>query len=319
MAAARSMTERLTSTTGLLLILILTILLFWFTAPNFASQANFLNIVRQASFVGIAAMAMTLVIISGEIDLSIGSNVAFTSAMLGVLAVDNGWTEIGAVAAVILIGVIFGSAAGILRAKLNVPSFIATLALYLALRGGAEAVSQQRTLAMRGDLLRFFNGVVLGVPFATWILLIAFVSVWFISRKTTFGRSVYAVGGNAKAARLSGLRVDLVRVAVFAISGAFAAIVGILQTARVQSSTSIIGYGFEFEAIAAVVIGGTSFAGGRGSVVGTLIGGVFVTVIANALVLYGASSSVQDIVRGVIVLVAVILSILQVGGHKVKD
>lgn len=311
--------RRIIQDSGLLLALIVALLVFSFTAPNFATEQNMLNVLRQASFAGIIAMGMTLVIVAAEIDISVGANVALSSALLGVMYSDLGWPIALGIPAVLVVGLLVGVFAGWVRAKLNIPSFIVTLALFLALRGAAEVLSRQRTIPISDPIMSFLNSIVAGLPVPTWLLIIVFAAAWFVTTRTTFGRSVFAVGGNSSAARLSGLKVDQVRIAVFAITGGLAALVGVLLTARVQSATAVIGQGLEFEVIAAVIIGGTSLMGGRGSVAGTLIGVLFVTAIANALVLYGVSSPAQDIVRGAIVVVAVLLTNIQTGIIRKKE
>lgn len=311
--------RRLIQDTGLLIALIVSVIIFSASAPNFATEQNIINILRQASFAGIIAMGMTMVIVAAEIDISVGATVALTSSLLGVLYAD---TDLGMPIILILVllaGLAVGVFAGLVRAKLNLPSFIVTLALFLALRGVAEVITDQRTIPISDPILTFLNSIPLGIPLPTWLLAISFLAVWFVTKRTTFGRSVYAIGGNASAARLAGLKVDRVRIAIFAITGLLSAIVGILFTARISASTAVIGQGLEFEVIAAVIIGGTSLMGGRGSVVGTLLGVLFVTVLGNALVLYGVSSSAQDVVRGAIVIVAVLLTNIQTGIIRQKN
>ncbi|WP_127817952.1 ABC transporter permease [Microbacterium sp. CPCC 204701] len=311
--------RRLIQDSGLLIALIVAVIVFSLTAPNFATEQNILNVLRQASFAGIIAMGMTLVIVSAEIDISVGANVALSSAVLGVLYANVGLPMWLVLILVVLMGLAIGMFAGFLRAKWNLPSFIATLALFLGLRGLAEVISQQRTIPVSDPLMTFLNSNPLGLPLPTWLLIITFLAAWFVTTRTSFGRTVYAVGGNASAARLAGLKVDRTRIAVFAITGTLAAIVGILFTARISSSTAVIGNGLEFEVIAAVIIGGTSLMGGRGSVVGTLLGVLFVTVLGNALVLYGVSSPAQNIVRGAIVVIAVLLTNVQTGLIRQKN
>jgi simple sugar transport system permease protein len=162
-------------------------------------------------------------------------------------------------------------------------------------------------------LLDFFNGSILEIPVPALIFLVLFAAAWFVSRHTVFGRSIYAIGGNPFASRLAGINVDRVRVILFAITGGLAALVGVLLSARIGTATSVLATGMEFDVIAAVVIGGTSMAGGSGTPVGTVLGVLFVTVLSNALVLYGVNSSLQMVVRGVIVVLAVLLTNFQTG------
>lgn len=302
---------------GLAATLVICIIIFSATAPNFTSPNNIENILRQCAFTGIIATGMTLVIISGEIDISVGSAVSLASGLMGVLYTRN-WAIGLIILTVLLVGVAFGALAGMLRALYNVPSFITTLALFLAMRGLSEVITNTRTIPINSELLDRLNENVLGVPFPVLIVLICLLLSWWVARRTTYGRSVFALGGNAAAARLAGLPVTRIRIVLFATTGLLAAITGILSTARIGAGTSVIGNGLEFDVIAAVIIGGTSLAGGRGSIIGTMIGVLFVQVLANALVLYGVGSSAQDVVRGGVVLVAVLLSNFQTGIARQK-
>lgn len=293
----------------LLVALVVLCVLLAAVAPNFSSLGNLLNIVREAAFVGIIAWGMTMVIVSGEIDISVGSNVAFSSALLGVLIAQRGVPILPAVVIVILVGGLIGVFAGLFRALLNVPSFIVTLALFLGLKGLALFITNAFPNTISSSTFNYFGaGYFFGVPVPALIMFGLFAIFLFISRKTAFGRSVYAVGGNAEAARLSGISVTRVRVVVFLTTGLLAAVVGVLLSARLSSGNPGIGTGLEFEVIAAVIIGGASLAGGRGTMLGTLLGVLFVTVLNNGLVLLGVNPYVQDIASGAIVLVAVLLS-----------
>lgn len=279
------------------------------TAPNFLSATNSLNIVREAAFVGIIAWGMTMVIVSGEIDISVGSNVALTSALLGVLVARQGVPLVPAVLIVVAVGTMVGLVAGAFRAYLNVPSFIVTLALYLSLKGMALFITNAFPNSINSSAFNYLGaGYLFGVPVPALIMLFLFLVFFFVSRNTTFGRSVYAVGGNAEAARLSGLGVARVRVTVFALTGLLASVTGVLLSARLSSGNPGIGLGLEFDVIAAVIIGGASLSGGSGTMFGTLLGVLFVTVLSNGLVLLGVNSYLQDVASGMIVLVAVLLS-----------
>ncbi|WP_417512367.1 ABC transporter permease [Microbacterium sp.] len=292
---------------GLLAILVLALIVFSATAPNFFSVINIENILRQAAFAGIIAMGMTLVIVAGEIDISVGSAVAFACALMGVLF-ERGWDIWLAMLLVLVAGTAVGAFAGFVRARFGVPSFITTLALFLSLRGVAEMITDTRTIPVPSPVLEAMNASYLGLPFPVWVFLAVMIVFAWISTATVFGRSVYAIGGNPHAARLSGLSVTRVRVIVFALTGFLAAITGILTTARIGVGTSVVGNGLEFSVIAAVIIGGTSLAGGRGSIIGSVLGVLFVVVLGNALVLYGVGSSAQLAVQGAVVLIAVLIN-----------
>lgn len=300
---------------GLLSILLVAAILFSATAPNFLSAVNIENILRQAAFAGIIAMGMTLVIIAGEIDISVGSVVAFSCALMGVLF-EQGWSIWASMGLTLMLGVVVGAGAGLIRARFGVPSFITTLALFLSLRGMAEMITETRSIPIVSPTLDALNRTYFGLPFPVWTFLIVLVLFWWMSSRTVFGRSVFAIGGNAHAARLAGLPVATIRVAVFALTGLLAAITGILTTARIGVGTSVVGNGLEFNVIAAVIIGGTSLSGGKGSILGSVLGVLFVVVLGNALVLYGVGSSAQLAVQGAVVLIAVLVNSLQRGGNK---
>ncbi len=288
-------------------------------APNFLTLPNQLNILRDAAFVGIIAWGMTLVLIAGEIDISVGPHVAFAGVVLATLA-QAGVPLPLACLLVLILGALIGSVAGALRAYMDVPSFIVTLALWLALRGIAQVMSDAVPIViMDFSFQKLGAGSVLGVPVPAVIMLALFLVISFIATQTVFGRSVYAVGGNAEAARLSAIPVARVRIAVFAITGTLAALTGILVASRLGSGNSGAASGLEFDIIAAVVVGGTSLFGGRGTMLGTLLGVIFIAALVNGLVLMGVDPFAQGIVRGAVILVAVmvnIVSIKRMGGRS---
>lgn len=298
--------------TGLLGVLVLVFILLSLFAPNFLTTGNLLNVLQQAAFFGIVAFAMTMVIVSGEIDVSVGSQAALTSSLVGYMVGTMGWNMAVACLVAIVVAVFFGAFVGVIRHVFNVPTFIGTLALYLALRGAAMLITN--TFPIPIDSSKFFywgTGKILGIPVAAVYLVIAFVVVAFIAKSTVFGRSVYAVGGNSKAAEVSGINVFKVRIIVMSISAFTAAITGLLQTAQLSSGNSTIANGLEFDAIAAAVIGGTSMSGGKGSVVGTLIGVLFVAILLNGMVLLGMNPYLQQVVRGALVLMAVMINVIR--------
>lgn len=282
-------------------------------APNFLTRSNQLNILQQAAFFGIVAFAMTLVIIAGEIDISVGAQAALASALLGVLVVNQGWPMWMACVVVLVVASTIGAAAGWLRASLGVPTFIATLALYLALRGVAKQITDTFPIPIESDRFFYYGDGRLfwDIPVPALYLAGMFVLIAVIARKTVLGRSVYAVGGNAKSAQLSGINVTTIRVAVMALSAAAAAVTGLLQSAQLSSGNSLIANGLEFDAIAAAIIGGTALSGGRGTVVGTLIGVLFIAVLLNGMILLGVNPYTQEIVRGAVVLGAVLISVFR--------
>jgi ribose/xylose/arabinose/galactoside ABC-type transport system permease subunit len=235
--------------------------------------------------------------------------VAFISVVLAFLLQWGAPTPV-AFALSIVIGALLGSIAGALRAYFDVPSFVATLGLWSALRGTALFVTDALPVSIgRNDTLDALDRSVLGIPPAAIIMLVFFAIFAFVSRKTAFGRSVFAIGGNAHAAFLSGISVSKIRVALFAIAGAMAAISGILLVSRLGSGNATAANGLEFDVIAAVVVGGTSLSGGRGSMLGTLLGVLVITLIGNGLVLLGINPFFQQVVRGLIIVIAVLANI----------
>ncbi|EJY9784181.1 ABC transporter permease [Escherichia coli] len=251
---------------GLLVVIAILYLVFSLNAPGFISLNNQMNVLRDAATIGIAAWAMTLIIISGEIDVSVGPMVAFVSVCLAFLL------------------------------QFEVPLAVACLLVLL--------------LGALMGTLDWLGGQFLGVPVSALIMIVLFALFVFISRKTAFGRSVFAVGGNATAAQLCGINVRRVRILIFTLSGLLAAVTGILLAARLGSGNAGAANGLEFDVIAAVVVGGTALSGGRGSLFGTLLGVLVITLIGNGLVLLGINSFFQQVVRGVIIVVAVLANIL---------
>ena len=288
---------------GMLVVIAILYLVFSLNAPGFISLNNQMNVLRDAATIGIAAWAMTLIIISGEIDVSVGPMVAFVSVCLAFLLQFDVPLAIACLL-VLLLGALMGTLAGVLRGVFNVPSFVATLGLWSALRG----MGLFMTNAL--PVLDWLGGQFLGVPVSALIMMVLFALFVFISRKTAFGRSVFAVGGNATAAQLCGINVRRVRILIFTLSGLLAAVTGILLAARLGSGHAGAANGLEFDVIAAVVVGGTALSGGRGSLFGTLLGVLVITLIGNGLVLLGINSFFQQVVRGVIIVVAVLANIL---------
>ena len=284
-------------------------IVFTATAGGFMTFNNQINILRDAATIGIAAWAATLIIISGEIDVSVGPMVAFISVALAYLLQWGVPTPVAFVFA-IAIGAALASIAGILRAYFDVPSFVGTLGLWSALRGTALFVTDALPVSIgRNDIVDMLDRPVLGVPPAAIIMLVLFAVFAFVSRKTAFGRSVFAIGGNPHAAFLSGINVSRIRVALFAIAGAMAAVSGILLLSRLGSGNATAASGLEFDVIAAVVVGGTALSGGRGSMLGTLLGVLVITLIGNGLVLLGINPFFQQVVRGLIIVIAVLANI----------
>jgi ribose/xylose/arabinose/galactoside ABC-type transport system permease subunit len=296
---------------GLLGAIVILFVVLGNTADGFLTSDNQLGILRDAATVGIAATGMTLVIIAGEIDISIGPAVAFASVILAKACTSWGVSVPLAVILTLALGTLMGAAAGGLRAYIAVPSFIATLGLWSILRGLGQQITDALPISLPSN--SFFDtlgGDVAGVPTPAIVMLVLFVVFAVIAKRTAYGRSVFAVGGNANAAKLSGINLERVRITLFATTGFLAALTGLLLAARLGSGNGGAANGLEFDVIAAVVIGGTSLAGGRGSLLGTFLGVIFITLIGNGLVLLGVDPFFQNVVRGVIIVVAVVINLV---------
>jgi ribose transport system permease protein len=258
--------QKLGPVLGLILItIILTIM-----SPNFLTADNIFNVLRQVSINALIAFGMTFVILTGGIDLSVGSILALASALTaGMLA--SGMDPVLAVIVGLLAGAVMGLANGLIITKGKVAPFIATLATMTIFRGFTLVYTDGRPITGLSDAVSFQmlgKGYFLGVPFPVVTMLIAYFVLFFILRKTTFGRGVYAIGGNEEASRLSGLKVDRLKIGVYSITGFLSALAGITLTSRLNSAQPTAGMSYELDAIAAVVLGGTSLSGGRGWIFG---------------------------------------------------
>jgi ribose/xylose/arabinose/galactoside ABC-type transport system permease subunit len=300
------------------LILLVLCLLLAVAAPRFLTTENLLNVLRNVSMQGLIALGMTMVIIAGEIDLSVGSAVAFagclTAYLTGLLApaLPAPAAVACAVLAAAALGFGLGSFSGYMRTRYDVPSFITTLALMTGLSGAAELITNGFPLTPFPVWYNVLGGGYLaGVPVPALIFLAAFGVVHVIMNHTAFGRSVYAVGGNAEAARLSGIPVARVKIVVLGTVAFLAAVSGVLQSSEIMSGTATTAKGWELDVIAAVIIGGTSLTGGTGTVRGTMVGVIFLGVILNGMTLLNVSEYWQHVVRGVLILSAVLINRLQ--------
>ena len=294
---------------GLLIALISVLLIFSFSTENFFTQRNFMSILRSASYVGLVAFPMTFVLITREIDISVGPSVAWSGVFFVILIK---WFEFNYTFAAIIVlfwGLFLGYFVGMARTKLMIPTFITTLALWSALRGYSLFITEGRPIAISNKPFRyFFGGDVLGLPTVTWIMLIVFLIFWFISKYTVLGTNIYAVGGNPKAARSIGLNDDRIKIITLMTTGLFSALVGILFVARVSSGKSTVGEGMEFDVIAAVVVGGTALGGAIGTMTGTLLGVLFIAMISNGLIHWGIDPDLNKVVKGIIIFLAVVIN-----------
>ena len=300
---------------SLAIVFLFEVLIFSQLSPFFFSAENLLNVTLQASITAIIAAGMTFVILTAGIDLSVGSLVAFAGVLTtSMLKISLPLYLVFPIALLggILFGVVSGGIAGIFVTKFNITPFIVTLALMTIWRGASFVYTGGRPIWELPDTFSFLGaGRILGIPFPTIIMVIVFVISHIVLTKTKFGRYVYAVGGNLEAARLAGINTNFILTAVYVISGVLSAISGILLASRVNSGQPNAGLMYELDVIAAVVVGGTSLFGGRGTIIGTFIGAMLIAVLKNGLNLLNVGSYIQQIVVGVVILLAVLLDQLR--------
>ena len=291
------------------LVLIALVVVFAVASPVFFSTANFLNIGRQTALVTIIAVGMTFTIVSGEIDLSVGAQLALAGVVASTAMQATGGQLMAGVIAGLLLGAVVGLANGLMTTGLGIPSFLVTLATLGICRGLALLISGGQPVLANNSWFwaAFNNGVYFGIPVPVWWTVLALLVGTYLLHVNAFGRKVYAVGGNRQAARYSGIRVDRVKILAFVLTGVLAGLAGLILTARGQGARPDVGGGIELDVIAAVILGGTSLFGGRGLIVGTLVGSLMIGVINNGLTLLGADSATQSIVKGLIIILAVTL------------
>ena len=289
---------------GLVIALVLIGTVLSFAKPNFLTVSNLVNVIRQISINGILAVGVTYVLLTGGVDLSLGSLVALT----GVVAASVGGSQYPVVVPV-LAGVLTGAACGAVNGavvtKGKVAPFIVTLGMMTVARGLALVVSGGRPVSNLSPSLTRLGGDVAGVPIPVIVLAVVALASFACLNNLRLGRHIYAVGGNEKAARASGINVDAVKLFAYTVCGAFAGIAGVVLAARITTGQPNAGAGYELDAIAAVVIGGTSLSGGVGGVGGTILGALLMGVINNGLDLLNVSSYYQAIIKGVIIVGAV--------------
>ena len=301
---------------AMLIALVILSIAFAILSPHYVSSGNILNIGRQIAIVSIVAFGATAVIIAGEIDLSVGSVMGLTSVAVGIVLHGTPLTSQGpstslflALGIGLLVGLGIGFFNGLVTVYGRIPSFIVTLGTLSIARGLALSYGTgvPDPITSRPYLATFGDGSVFGIPVLILYTVLVLGVMTFVLRSTLFGIQVYATGGNAEASRLAGVPVRRVRVAVLAIGGLLAGFAGILGTARVQTALPQLGVGIELDAIAAAVLGGTRFSGGRGTVVGTLLGAILIGVINNGLTLLGVGSTFQSVIKGAVIILAVLL------------
>nr|WP_278991190.1 ribose ABC transporter permease [Plesiomonas shigelloides] len=294
-----------------LIALLVLIAVVSFLNPNFFVLDNLLNILRQTSVNAIIAVGMTLVILTAGIDLSVGSVLALCGAVAATM-VGLELPVYVVIPAALALGAALGGISGVIIAKGKVQAFIATLVTMTLLRGATLVYTDGRPVSTGfSDAADSFawlgTGYLFGIPVPIWLMALVFIAAWYMLNHTRMGRYIYALGGNEAATRLSGINVDRVKIAVYALCGLLAALAGLIVTSRLSSAQPTAGTGYELDAIAAVVLGGTSLAGGKGRIMGTLIGALIIGFLNNALNLLDVSSYYQMIAKAVVILLAVLV------------
>ncbi len=289
---------------GILIGLIGLITGFSVLSERFFTISNMLIVMRQTSIVAFLAVGMSFVILGAGIDLSVGSVLAFSGAV-GAGVMQNGGIFFGILAGLAL-GAALGAFSGIVITKLKIPAFIATLAMMAIARGGTLVYTDGRPITGLPSSFAFLGrGYIGNVPFPIILMLIIFLLAYIVLKLTRFGRYVYATGGNINAARASGIKVDNVIISTFAISGFLSGLTGMVLASRLNSAQPTAGMGYELDAIAAVVLGGTNLFGGEGELWGTLVGAFIMGILNNGLNMLNVSSFYQQVVKGIVILIAV--------------
>lgn len=292
---------------GILIILLCIAAVFAVLNERFLTVSNLMTITRQITINGTVAVGMTLVILSAGVDLSVGGVIALAGAISAGVLASTGSTLLG-VAVALLVGAAVGLVNGVFVSYAKLPPFIVTLATMAVTRGLTLIYTQGRPILVDVASYNFIgDGYLLGIPVPIIIMAATYLVAFVVLRWTKFGRYVYAIGGNENACRLSGLNVERIKTAVYVISGALAGLTAVILTARLYSAQPTAGAGYELDAIAAVILGGTSFSGGEGGVGGTIIGAFIIGILANGLNLQNVSPFYQDVAKGVVILVAVLL------------
>lgn len=301
---------------GIIVTLLLLCVILSFVSPFFLTIPNVLNILRQISINGLISIGMTFVILTGGIDLSVGSILAFGGIVAASFASPSFGSSSYSIFVPVLMGLLAGTGLGALNglviSKLKVPPFVMTLGMMSMARGLTYIYSDGMPIPNLSEaFLTIGQGIVFGIPVPIIIFAATFLIAWIVLYKTRFGRYVYAVGGNIEAAKISGIKTSLIIFSVYVISGLLSSLGGLILTARTTAGLPQAGVAYELDAIGAVVIGGTSLKGGQGSLFGTLLGVLIMGVINNGLNLLGVSSYYQQIIKGALIVGAVLINFLR--------
>lgn len=301
--------KEILSKLGPLLALIVLIIFVSILSPSFLSLTNLMNLMRQVSTNALIAFGMTFVIITGGIDLSVGSTLALSSAIMAGMIV-NGIDPLIAMTVSLIAGFILGAVNGLLITKGKLVPFIATLATMTIYRGATLVLTDGKPITGLDETFIFQfmgRGYFFGIPFPIVITLVVFALLFVLLHKMSFGRKTFAIGGNEKASFIAGVKSNKIKIFVYSISGALASLAGIILTSRLNSAQPTAGESYEMDAIASVVLGGTSMSGGKGRIFGTLIGALIIGTLNNGLNLLGVSTFYQQIVKGIVIIIAVLI------------
>lgn len=297
----RKITEYRTFVVLIIILIIASIL-----SSDFFSVSNIFNVLRQITIIAILGAGMTFIILTGGIDLSVGSILAI-SGMFSAVVLDKTNLVFLSILVGVLVGTICGYVNGLIITKGEIPPFIATLATMTLLRGIVLVYTNGSPIGIKSASYTFLGkGSIIGIPVPIIILIIVYIIAHIILNHTSFGREVYAIGGNKEAARLSGINVKKTELYVYVIGGLLAGLTGVILTSRLGSAQPTAGTGFELDAIAAVIIGGTSLSGGQGFVLPTVVGAMILGILDNILVLLNVNSFAANIVKGIVILIAVL-------------
>jgi inositol transport system permease protein len=301
--------SRLSSKYSIYLILLAMLVICSILSPAFFSAKNMANISRQISITTIISFGMTMLIIAGLIDLAAGSVLAL-AGLLAVMAYKLTGSLLLAMATGVVVGIACNIISGLIVTRFKTPPFIATLAMMTSARGAALMLTNGQNVYQLDEFVTFGQGSILGIPTPVIFMIGVAALTWYLLNNTRFGRYLYAIGGNEEAARASGIKVNQVKMKAYIISGAFVGLAGVLFMSRVNAGLPNAGIGFEFDAMTASIIGGTSFSGGVGTAMGTLVGAFIMGFLNNIMNLLGIQSYLQQIIKGGIIVIAVAYDIM---------
>ncbi len=297
--------------TWIVLVALLLALALSFASPYFMTVGNMTNLMKQVSIVAILAAGQAVVIISGGIDLSVGSVLALSAVTIGWL-IQAGVDPTLALVAGLLVGTFAGWINGMVITRMRIPPFIATLGMLGIARGMALVITDGVSYPVLEPLFLWIgNAKLLGLPVPLYFVIVTFAAIWVMLHTTVFGRHVYAIGGNERVARLEGIPVDRQKLKIYMLSGFMAALAAVVMTGRLAATPPSVAQGIELQAIAAVIIGGVSFTGGRGEALTALVGALIMAMITNGLNILGISSFYQQVLIGIVIIVAVWLDNLK--------